>query len=91
MAYILGDSMIKYVSGRNISDYMNVKVRSHPGASTEDLIDYVKPIASKKPKMLVIHTGTNDLPNGMNIIKKVKKDAQSIREIDVNQEIISRR
>ena len=27
---------------------MNVKVRSHPGATTEDVVDYVKPIAPKK-------------------------------------------
>ena len=37
--------------------------------------------------MLVIHAGKNDLPNGMNTINKVKKVVQSIREIDVNQEI----
>ena len=42
--------MIKHVNGRNVSDYMNVKVRSHPGATAEDLIDYVKPIARKKTK-----------------------------------------
>ena len=29
---------------------MNVKVRSHPGATNEDLVDYVKPIARKKNK-----------------------------------------
>ena len=37
----------------------SMKVRSHPGATTEDIVDYVKPIAHKKPKMSVIHTGTN--------------------------------
>ena len=37
--------------------------------------------------MLVIHTRTNDLPNDMNTIKKVKKVVQSIRKIDVNQEV----
>ena len=87
MVYILGGSMIKHATGRNVSDSMNAKVRSHPGATSEDLVDYEKPIAPKKPKMLVIHTGTNDLPDDMNTIKKVKKVVQSIREIDVNQEI----
>ena len=37
--------------------------------------------------MLVVHAGKKDLPNGMNTINKVKKVVQSIREIDVNQEI----
>ena len=73
MGYFLGDSMIKRENGRNISDSMNVKVISHPGATTEDLLDYVKPRAPKKPKMLILHTGTNDLPDDMNTVKKVKK------------------
>ena len=37
--------------------------------------------------MLIIRTGTSDLPDDMNTIKKVKKVVQSIREIHVNQEI----
>ena len=47
MVYIFGDSIIKHVNGRNVSDCMNVKVRSHPGATTENLINYLKPIARK--------------------------------------------
>ena len=42
--------MIKHENRSNLSNYMNVKVRSHPGATTEDLIDYVKPIAIRKTK-----------------------------------------
>ena len=79
--------MIKHVNGRNVSDYMNVKVRSHPVATIEHLINYVKPIARKKPKMLVIHSGANDLPNDMITVKRVIKVVKSIFEIDVNQEI----
>ena len=50
VVYILGDSVIKHVNGRNASDSMNVKIRSHPGATTEGLVDYVKPKARKKNK-----------------------------------------
>ena len=82
VVYILGDSMIKHVNGRNVSNYINVKVRSHPGATSEDLIDYAKPMARKTPKKLVIRTGTNDLPNDMNTIKKGKTVVQSIRETE---------
>ena len=87
VVYILSGPIMKHINGCNVSDSMNVKVRSHPGATTKDLVDYVKPIARKKPKMLIIHTGTNDLPDDMNTIKKLKKVVQSIHEIDVNQEI----
>lgn len=41
----------------------NVKVRNHPRATTEDIIDHIKPILRKKPDLLIVHSGTNDLTN----------------------------
>ena len=35
---------------QEISRPSSVKIRSHPGAKTEDLIDYVRPTAQKTPK-----------------------------------------
>ena len=63
---IIGDSMIKYINTQEISRSSSVKIRSHPGATTEDLIDYVRPTARKKTKMMVIHSGTNDIKNKVN-------------------------
>ena len=84
---IIGDSMIKYMNGREISRYSSVKIRSHPGAITEDLTDYVRPTARKKPKMMVIHSGTNDLTNKVNTLQKIRKVINAIKENDVNDEI----
>ena len=53
--------MIKHANGRYISRSHTVKVRPNPGASTHDLMDYVKHAMEKKPTALVIHTGTNDI------------------------------
>ena len=63
--------MVKHVNGRNVSHSMNVKARSQPGATTENLVNYVKLIACKKTKILVIRTRTNNLPDDKNTIKKV--------------------
>lgn len=38
-----------------------VKVNAFPGATIEDMADYIKPILRKKPEELVLHVGTNDL------------------------------
>ena len=84
---IIGDSMIKYVNGREISRSSSVKVRNHLGATTEDVIDYVRPTARKKPKMMVIHSGTNDLTNKVNTLQKIRKVINAIKENDVNNEI----
>ena len=60
----------------------SVKIRPHPGASTEDLFDHIKPAIRKNPDIVVIHTGTNDLQNNCKIVKKTKKLVSAIKEVD---------
>ena len=71
--------MIKYVNGREVSRNNPVKVRSHPGAATDDFIDYVRPTVRKKPNLIIIHTGTNDVQNNVNVLQKIRKVISSIR------------
>ena len=84
---IIDDSLIKYMYGWEMSRSSSVKIRSHQGATTEDLIDYVRPTARKKPKMMVIHSGTNGITNKVNILQKIRKVINAIKENDVNNEI----
>ena len=79
--------MIKYINAREISRSSSVKIRSHSGATIEDLIDYVRPTARKNPKMLVIHSGTNDITNKVNTLQKIRKVINAIKENDANDEI----
>ena len=65
----------------------NVKFITHLGSSTEDMLDYIKPIACRKPDTLIIHTSTNDLTNGVNTMKKVRKLVKVVCEIDESQKI----
>ena len=45
---VIGDSMIKYLRRENLSSKnYEVKIAAHPGSTTEDLIDYVKPVVRK--------------------------------------------
>ena len=48
---IIDDSMIEYMNGWGISQSSSIKVRSHPGARAEDLINYVRPTAQKTRKL----------------------------------------
>ena len=36
------------------------------------MLDYIKPIALRKTDTLIIHTGTNDLTNGVNTREKLR-------------------
>ena len=46
-----------------------------------------KPVARKKPDILIIQVGTNDLRNGVDTIKKTAKCVEVIRELDNTENI----
>ena len=59
---VVGNSLVKYLRREELSSKKNnVKVITHPGSTTEDMLDYIKPTARRKPNTLIIHTGPNDL------------------------------
>ena len=48
-------------------------MRPHPGATTIDICDYIKPELRQKPDVVIVDCGTNDIPNNINTFKKIKK------------------
>ena len=81
---IVGDSMLNGIFDEGMQKHHNITIKRHPGATTRDIVDYVKPVIRKKPDCLIIHAGTNDLTNkeGVNtienlrmIIKQTKQDS----------------
>ena len=46
---IIGDSMLKHITDPGISKNDQVQVKTHPGATTEDIIEYIKPTIRQKP------------------------------------------
>ena len=65
-----------------ISRENTIKIRSHPGATTIDISSYIKPELRQKPDVVIVHCGTNDIPNNINTVKKIRK---LIKEIDENK------
>ena len=66
---IVGDSIVRNEHSRSLNqslkEYFNV-VKSFPGATTQDMKDYIKTTISRKPDMVILHTGTNDLKSNQN-------------------------
>ena len=58
-----------------------VKVRSHPGATTIDIIYYIKPELRHKPDIIIFHCKTKDIPGDVRTVKKMKK---LVKQIEVN-------
>ena len=72
-------------SGNQLQTFNNHKSDWAPGSITEDMLDYIKPIVQRKPDILIIYAGTNDLTNGVNTIKKVRKLVKVVCEIDESE------
>lgn len=58
---VIGDSMTKNIIGPKLSRNYNSYSRSFPGATIEDITDYMKPSLRRKPDVMVIHDGANNI------------------------------
>ena len=80
--------MLKNITGSGLSKDHTVKIRPHPGATTIDMIDYIKPELRNKPDIVILHCGTNDITNDVNTVKKIKKLVKEIEENDGSTNIV---
>ena len=87
--FIIGDSIIKYVNGREVSGNNSLKVRSHHGATIGNFIDYIPSMLQKKYNFIILHARTNDIQNNINNLQKVRKVISNIKKYgtDDNTEI----
>ena len=78
---IVGDSMLNGILDEGLQKDHNVQVKRHPGATTRDIVDYVRPVIRKKPDCIIIHAGTNDLtsqekPDTVSNFRKIIEEAK---------------
>ena len=57
---VIADSMLSYIDEAHTSRKFNVKVRSFPGAKTDDMYSYLVPLLQKNPDYDIPDVGTND-------------------------------
>ena len=85
--YVPGDSIINGVEEKGLSRNHIVKVRKYPGNNTEDMIDHVKPIIRKKPDLIIVHFGTNDITVGKDTDKNTQKVIDMVKAESPDTEI----
>ena len=86
--FVIGDSMVKFVKSENLSDENYIaNIRTNPDCTTEDTADYIKPIIRRKPDIILVRTGTNDLTNSVNKMSKVRKIVKAVEEMDGRNKI----
>ena len=59
-------------------DRYKVKVKNHSGATTEDICDFIKPEVRKKPDIIIVHAGANDITNNTKLFENYKKITDTI-------------
>ena len=75
------------MTGPGISKKNHIKIKINPGATTEDIIDYIKLSISKKRDFVLVHSGTNNLTNGINTMTKIRKVVATVEKMDNEGEI----
>ena len=82
--------MIAGLNGWRMNDKDNlVRVRSFPGATIDDMDDYIKPSTRAKPDSLIIHIGTKNLTcdGPKEVVHKINKLGQAIQNDSPNTNI----
>ena len=68
---VAGDSVLNGVNKKGLSKSHNVKVKNYPGATSENILDKIDDLLKVKPDCLLVHVGTNDLTNNVNLLNSV--------------------
>ena len=85
---ITGDSMLNGLHEKGLSMNHKVKVKNYPGGTSETILDNIDDIVKNKPDCLIIHAGTNDLTNGINLLNQAKKIVKQVKKVSQNTKIV---
>ena len=85
---VTGDSILNGVNEKGLSKSHNVKVKNYPGATSEDILDKIDDLLKVKPDCLLVHVGTNDLTNNVNLLNSVKKMVNKVKNSSPNTKLV---
>ena len=64
---LTGDPMVKSISQKGLSVNRKVKIMNVPGGTNEKILQKLDDIMKKKPDNFIVHAGTNDITNNVNL------------------------
>ena len=66
----------------------NAKVKNYPGATNEDILDKLDDLLKVRPDCLLVHVGTNDQTNNVNLLNLVKTMVKKVKNSSSNTNIV---
>ena len=70
---LTADPMVNGISEKGLSVNHKVKIVNFPGGTSEKILEKLDDIIKEQPEDLIVHVGTNDLTNNVNLLTNVKK------------------
>ena len=64
--------MVNCISEKGLSVNRKVKIVNFPGGASEQILEKLDDIAKEQPDDHIVHDGTNDVTNNVNILSNVK-------------------
>lgn len=72
-------SMLNNINSRGLSKSTKVEVLHYQEATSSNMVDKIGDALDGKPELLIVHLGTNDLTNDINILN-IEKSCHSNKE-----------
>ena len=79
--------MLNNINSRGLSKSKKVEVLNFSGATSVDIVDKMDVILDDKPKSIIVHVGTNDLTNDVNLLNNVKKIVNKTKKKSPNTKL----
>ena len=77
---VIGDYMLNNINARRLSRSKKVDVLNFLGATNSDIVNEIDEVLKRKPESLIIHIGTNDLTNNINLLSDFKKIVNNVKK-----------
>ena len=84
---ITGDSMLNGIHEKGLSKNHTVKINNFSGGTSETVLQNIDETLKSKPDCLIVHAGTNDLTNGINLLNQAKKIVKQVKKASQNTKI----
>ena len=72
-AIVIGDSTVNNINERGLLKSNKVLVKNFQGVTSEKILEKMDEIIKEKTDSIIIHAGTNDLSNNINLLNSAKK------------------
>ena len=71
-----------------LSKSHSVKVKNYPRAKSENILDKINDLLKVKPDCLLVHVGSNDLTNNVNLLNTVKQMVKKVKNSSPNTKLV---